>query len=137
MPSIRQQINIASPPRSVWTQITTAEGLKNWLADEARVVAEEGGHVVITVEGDDGEPVEERGRFHTLRPTRKVEIAFERTGKGPWAGTRLTIQLARDATGDTRVAVVHSGFADDDEETFADQDAEWRRALKGLRSSLE
>jgi len=136
MPSIRQQINIAAPPRSVWAKLTTAEGLKEWLADEARATPEEGGHVVLTVEGDDGEPIDERGRFHTLRPTRKVEIAFERIGKGPWAGTRLTVALARDGN-ETRVAVVHSGFSDDDEDLLAEQDAEWRRALKGLRACLE
>jgi len=135
MPSIRQQINIAAAPRSVWAKLTTAEGLMDWLADEARTNGQQGGKVVLQMEGDDGEPVEERGMFHTLRPTRKVEIAFERIGKGPWAGTRLTVQLAADK-GETRVAVVHSGFADD-EELLAEQDAEWRRSLKGLRSCLE
>jgi uncharacterized protein YndB with AHSA1/START domain len=135
MPSIRQQINIAAAPRAVWEKLTTAEGLKDWLADEARATSQEGGHVVITVEGDDGEPIEERGRFHTLRPTRKVEIAFERNSAGPWAGTRLTVQLARDGS-ETRVAVIHSGF-DDDEELLESQNVEWRQALKGLRSSLE
>ncbi|MFT6374056.1 MAG: hypothetical protein ACJARS_000691, partial [bacterium] len=26
MPSVRQQLNIAAPPRTVWNAITTAEG---------------------------------------------------------------------------------------------------------------
>jgi len=136
MASIRQQINIAAAPRAVWAKLTTAEGLTEWLADEARTNGEQGGKLILQMEGDDGEPVEERGMFHTLRPTRKVEIAFDRAGKGPWAGTRLIVQLAADK-GETRVAVVHRGFADDDEELLEEQDAEWRRSLKGLRSCLE
>lgn len=136
MSSVRQQINIAAAPRVVWAKLTTADGLKEWLADEARATSEEGGRVVLQMEGDDGEPVEERGMFHTLRPTRKLEITWERTSKGPWAGTRLVVQLARDGD-ETRVAVIHSGFADDDAEAFESQDAEWRRALKALRSTLE
>ena len=74
--------------------------------------------------------------FHALRPTRKLEIAWDRIGQGPWAGTRLVVQLARDGN-ETRVAVIHSGFPDDDEERFSEQDAEWRRSLKALRSTLE
>ncbi len=136
MASIRQQINIAAAPRVVWAKLTTAEGLKEWLADEARANAEEGGRVVIEVEGEDGEAVEERGLFHTLRPTRKLEIAWDRTSKGPWAGTRLVVQLARDGN-ETRVAVIHSGFSEDEPEKMDEQDAEWRRSLKGLRSTLE
>jgi len=136
MPSIRQQINIAASARAVWAKLTTADGLKEWLADEARANPEQGGRVVIEVEGDDGDPVEERGLFHALRPTRKVEIAWDRNSKGPWAGTRLVVQLARDGS-ETRVAVIHSGFPEDDEERFDEQDAEWRRSLKALRSTLE
>jgi len=136
MPSIRQQINIAAAPRAVWAKLTTAEGLKEWLADEARANPEQGGRVVIEVEGDEGLTVEERGLFHTLRPTRKLEITWDRNSKGPWADTRLVVQLARDGE-ETRVAVIHSGFPEEDAERMEAQDAEWRRSLKALRSTLE
>ena len=136
MSSVRQQINIAAAPRTVWAKLTTSEGLTDWLADSARVDSNEGGRLVLTMEGDDGEPVEERGLFHTLRPTRSVEIAFDRAGKGPWAGTRLSVQLARDGD-ETRVAVVHSGFPDEEEERTATVDGDWRVALKALRGCLE
>jgi uncharacterized protein YndB with AHSA1/START domain len=136
MSSVRQQINIAAAPRAVWAKLTTAEGLTEWLADSARADSDEGGRVVLTMEGDDGAPVEERGIFHALRPTRSVEIAFDRAGKGPWAGTRLSVQVARDGD-ETRVAVVHSGFADDADDALAAIDADWRRALKALRGTLE
>lgn len=136
MSSVRQQINIAAAPRAVWGKLTTTEGLMEWLVDSARADFAEGGRIVLGMEGDDGQPVEERGLFLAVKPTRLVEVNFERVGKGPWAGTRLAVQMARDGD-ETRVSVVHSGFPDDDTSRLESADADWKRALKALRGCLE
>lgn len=136
MPSVRQQINIAASPRSVWKQLTTAEGLSSWWADEARVDATQGGRLVLTSEDDDGEPLEERGTFIEARPTRRLEIKWDPGSPGPTAGSRVKFQLARDGD-ETRVSLIHSGAFLDEEEVFTRFDKEWKSALKALRSSLE
>ncbi len=137
MASIRQQINIAVSSRTVWTTLTTAEGWKRWWAEDARLEARPGGRIVLTVEGDDGEPVEERGIFHELRPTRKLEIAWDATSPAKTKGTRLQFSISRDGD-ETRLALVHSGGGIlDDEDQRADLEKEWRNALRALRSSLE
>lgn len=137
MPSIRQQINIAVAPRAVWRMLTTDEGLAAWLVDEARVEARPGGRVLLVSEGDDGEPVEERGIFHELRPTRRIEIAWDSTSPAPTKGTRIQFSLARDGR-ETRVVLVHQGAGVlDDEEAREELERGWRQALRALREALE
>jgi len=136
MASVRQQINIAASPRAVWRQLTTAEGLQAWWADEARVDANSGGRVVLESEGDDGEMCEERGIFLEHRPTRRLEIKWDSSSPAPTAGSRVRFQVARDGE-ETRVAVIHTGAFLDDDEVLGRYDKEWRSALKALRGSLE
>lgn len=137
MASIRHQVNIAVPTRTVWAALTTADGLMSWWADEARVDARVGGVIVVTTEGDDGEPIEERGTFLELRPTRKIEIKWDTGSRAPTAGTRITFQLAKDGP-ETRLSLIHSGPGVlEDEEARAVLAKDWLRALKGLRDSLE
>lgn len=137
MPAIRRQINIAAGTRAVWRALTTVDGLQSWLADTARVDAREGGRIVLTSEGDDGEPVEERGLIHEIRPTRKLEWAWDSSSPAPTAGTRVLWQLAMDGE-ETRVILVHRGGGPlDEEESRAAMDKEWRQALLALRDALE
>jgi len=137
MASIRQQINIAASSRSVWDVLTTAEGWTLWWAEEARLDARSGGRIVLKVEGDDGELVEERGIFHELRATRKLEIAWDATSPARTKGTRLQFSISRDGD-ETRLALVHSGGGIlEDEEQRADLEKEWRGALKALRRTME
>lgn len=137
MPAIRQQINIAASPRVVWRSLTTADGLTSWWVDEARVDARKGGKIVVVSEGDDGEPMEERGVFLEVRPTRKLEIAWDSVGKALTKGSRIQFQLARDGD-ETRVLVVHQGGeALEDPEIHEQLNKGWRAALRALRGSLE
>jgi len=137
MAAIRQQINIAVSTRTVWRALTTPEGLMSWWADEARIDAREGGRIVVTTEADDGSPLEEHGLLHVMRPTRKLEIAWDTAGKAPTAGTRLTFQLARDGE-ETRLSLVHAGGGIlEDEEARSNLERDWNRALKSLRDGLE
>ena len=137
MATIRQQINIATTSRKVRDTLTTAEGWLRWWAEDARLEARSGGRIVLTVEGDDGEAVEERGVFHELRPTRRLEIAWDATSPAKTKGTRVQFTVSRDGD-ETRVALVHSGGGIlDDEDARSDLEREWRVALKALRDSLE
>jgi uncharacterized protein YndB with AHSA1/START domain len=137
MAAIRQQINIAAPLRTVWTALTSADGWKSWWADDARVDSREGGLIVLTSEGADGKPVEERGIFHELRPTRRVEIAWDTNSPASTRGTRVQFTISRDKD-ETRVALVHSGGGVlDDDEARDSLEKEWREGLRTLRQSLE
>lgn len=137
MAAIRQQINIAAPLRAVWNMLVSAEGWKAWWADEARVESRPGGRIVLVSTGSDGNPVEERGIFHEMRPTRKLEIAWDATSPAPTRGTRLQFTFSRDGD-ETRLALVHSGGGVLDDEAARDAlDREWRDALRSLRQTLE
>ncbi len=137
MAAIRQQINIAAPVRTVWNCLTTADGWTQWWAEEARLEARAGGVVVLTVEGDDGEPVEERGTFHEVRPTRRLEIAWDGNSPAKTRGTRLQFRLSRDGDETRLDLVVTGGGVLDDDEARAELEGDWRRALKSLRGALE
>jgi uncharacterized protein YndB with AHSA1/START domain len=135
MSTIRRQISIEASPRAIWAALTTAEGLKSWLADEATVIASVAGRFSITVEGDDG-PLTETGRFHTVRPTSTLELHFDKFSPGPWKGTALTFTTAREGA-QTVVNLVHSGANFDDAAVAKQVDEDWRRALLSLRDGLE
>jgi uncharacterized protein YndB with AHSA1/START domain len=137
MSSIRHQVNIAASPRTVWAALTTAEGLASWWVDSARIDPRPGGRVVLTSEGDDGTPVEEWGILHDIRPTRRVEIAWDTNSPGPTKGTRVEWTIARDGD-ETRVSLVHSGGGVlEDEEARSRLEKEWKGAFESLRDALE
>jgi uncharacterized protein YndB with AHSA1/START domain len=139
MASVRRQINIAATARDVWAAFTTADGLQAWLATEARIDARAGGRLVLLhgKEGDE-ERVEERGIVHTLRPTRKIEIMWDKSSTADTAGSRIVVLIARDGD-ETRVGIVHSAstevFEDEEQRTVIDE--AWRSALLALRAHLE
>ncbi len=137
MPAIRRQINIAAPQRAVWRMLTTAEGWTAWYADEARIDADTGGRVVLQTEDDEGNAVEEVGTVLTYRPTRKLEIRWERGTTAGTVDTVLSFGLARDGD-ETRLSLVHRGAGPlEDEEARAQLDKTWRQSLKALRDCLE
>ena len=136
MASVREQINIGTTARCVWAALTTAEGWTSWYADEARVDARVGGRVVLVSEGDDGEPLEEVGILHIVRPTSRLEIRFDSTARAPTAGTRLRFNIARDGE-ETRVGLVQSGGVLDDDALRESVQKTWRQALRALRDHLE
>ena len=137
MPSIRRHVYIAAAQRAVWRALTTSEGLTSWLVDEARVDPRNGGRVVWGYENDEGEPVEDIGTILKWRPTSHLEIKWDRTNKGPAAGSRLSFQLARDGD-ETRLSLIHGGSeAFEDEEQRAALDKEWRQALASLQGNLD
>ena len=136
MGSVRQQINIAVGPRRVWSALTTVEGLCGWWADTARVDAREGGRIVLSREVE-GEKTERMGLFLSFRPTRRLEIKWDGGVNNDHRGTSVNFHIARDG-GETRVNIVHTGEAIDDEsEEGAALEADWKVVLLGLREALE
>jgi hypothetical protein len=72
-----------------------------------------------------------------VRPTRRLEIAWDHNSPARTRGTRIQFRLSRDGE-ETRVDMVHSGGGIlDDDDARADLEQDWRRALKSLRSELE
>jgi uncharacterized protein YndB with AHSA1/START domain len=137
MAAIRQQINIAAPQRTVWNALVSADGWKVWWADDARIESRQGGRIVLVSEGADGSPVEERGIFHEMRPTRRLEIAWDANSPAPTRGTRVQFTISRDGD-ETRLALVHSGGGVLDDDALRDVlDKEWREGLRTLRQALE
>ena len=138
MGSVRQQINIAAGARKVWWSFTTQEGLSGWLAKEARSDSRPGGRVVLTDIGEGGELGSVSGVFLTLRPTRKIEMSFDRSDDSIFGGTQLAVQIATDS-GETRISLVHRGAGEsfEDEEEAALLSKQWKGALKRLRKLLE
>ena len=136
MSTIRRQVTVDASPRTVWASLTTAEGLKGWLADEASTIPSAMGRFSVTMEGDEGDPVEEFGRFTGFRPVSKLEITFEKVGKGAWKGTTLTFTIVREGD-ETVVNLVHTGSAFVNEDVRKVHDDTWRRALVALRDNLE
>ena len=136
MSSIRRHVFIASNPRTVWNALTTADGLEKWLADEARIDGRKGGRVVFVGEDAEGEPLEERGIIHVWRPTSHFEIAWDSIGNAPTKGTRVAFKVARDGD-ETRLSLVHSGSALEDDELRAWLDEEWKGRFSFLQSWLD
>ncbi len=136
MPAIHQIVHIAAAPRAVWKALTTAEGLKSWLVDDARVEPRDGGRVVWAYHGDEDDMIEGRGMIHKWRPTSHFEIAWDRQGEFPSRGTRMLFKLARDGD-ETRLSLVQSGPPTDDEERREEILREWKRDLKALQSMLD
>jgi len=132
MSSIREQVIIHVPARTVWNALTTAEGVSTWWADAARIDPREGGRIVL----ERGEETE-RGIFLSLRPTRKIELAWDAGSPAVTKGSRVTFQLGR-GDGGTKLHVVHSGgsFLSDEEAREAVA-ANWKAWLLTLRDSLE
>lgn len=135
MGSIRQQIAVEASSRAVWDLLTTVEGVTSWWVEDARLDARDGGRIVVGRTVDEVRQ-EDRGSFHHVRPTRAIEIAWDPSGTGPLAGTRLEFQVGR-GDGETKVHVVQSGTPLDDEARRADVEALWKGALLKLRGKLE
>ncbi len=136
MAKVRQQITIEASSRAVWNALTTADGLDGWFGTEARCDARDGGRIsVVTGEGDDA--VERRGSFHSLKPTRAIEILWDDVGKADDKGTRLQFQIGRDGV-ETKIHVVQSGGAlSEDEDLASTLESRWKDALLRLREMLE
>ena len=130
MATVRKQINIDAPPRTLWKALTTPEGLAAWLGSEARVDGREGGRYCLKV-GDQ----EEIGLIHEFRPTGRLEVMWDRH-VGAWKGSRVLFQVARDGK-ESVVHVQHISTAFEEDAVRAPVEVFWKSSLQKLRNSLE
>lgn len=131
MATVRKQLNIDASPRSIWRAITTPEGLAGWLGKDGRLDPREGGRVHLTVDGQ-----EEIGMIHEFRPTGRLEILWDKHSAGPWKGSRMLFQVARDKT-ESVVHVQHIHPAFEEDAARAPVENFWKAALLRLRDYLE
>lgn len=94
MGTLHRNVSVAAGPRGAWNAFTTAEGLRAWLAENARIDAREGGRV--TLRPRDGGGIDELGLVHTCRPTARLELRFDSNSPGPWKGGLLGVHIGRD-----------------------------------------
>ena len=135
---IERVVDIAQPPATVWTALTTAEGLSSWFGHEATIDLRPGG--VARMSWDDGHSVEMR-----------VERVEEPTAFGftwPVHGmpnddprrTYVEFTLEEVGTG-TRLRVVETGFAqlpeDGHDKGHAAHVQGWQSELGELVAHLE
>lgn len=98
--------------------------------------ARPGGRIVLKREID-GVEQEEAGIFHTLRPTRQIEIAWDTNSRAPTKGSRVQFLVGRDGD-ETKLHVIHAGGELlGDEEARAELEARWKEDLLRLRDLLE
>lgn len=133
MSTIRRQVSIDASSRTIWSALTTPEGLKRWLVTEARVDARQGGRVVLRLKGHDQDDV---GMIHVYRPTGRLEIHWDRSAPGPWRGSRTSFQVAVDG-GETVLNVQHANPSFEADDVRIPIDTQWKDALIVLRDTLE
>ncbi len=131
MSTVRRQINIDASPRTIWKFLTAPEELARWLGTEARVDPRAGGRYCLKVGGQ-----EEVGMLHEFRPTGRLEVLWDKHSPGPWKGTRVLFQVARDGA-ESVVHIQHINPAFEDAALRAPIDAFWKETLLKLRESLE
>jgi uncharacterized protein YndB with AHSA1/START domain len=135
MATVRYQVLIDASQRAVWNALTTPEGVAQWWATDGRIDARESGRIVLGhVCGDDR--LEEVGLVLRCRPTANFDIKWDSTGSSPTRGTTVQFQIGR-GDGESKLHVVHSGPALDDEAFAAEIEALWKDRLLRLREVLE
>ncbi len=131
MPSITEEITIATEPHSVFKALIEQEGIACWWTDDLNVKPEVGsltefrfrqGAFVIVLE------------VAELEQDRKVHWTLKR-GAPSWVGTSVTWRLEPTDNG-TRIHFSHDGFAQADEQ-FQAARRNWEHFLDSLKNYLE
>ena len=109
MKLVERRLSIAAAPQVVYELLTTAEGLQQWMATSAEVVAEPGGRIRWTHE--DGSTC--AGEFVELVPARRIVFTYGwETGRFddvPPGSTTVEITLRPEGDG-TDLHLVHRGL---------------------------
>ncbi|MEC9374705.1 MAG: SRPBCC domain-containing protein [Planctomycetota bacterium] len=143
--SIDTSIDIAAPPESVWSALTTAEGLTNWFPLEARVTPGVGGKIWSSW----GEHMQGECRIDVWEPNQRLKVMYpqmnpsaDRPGEDadPWAGDlAATDYIISAGEHGTTLRLVHSGFSTDAvwDDLYDATTRGWSFELRGLRHYLE
>jgi uncharacterized protein YndB with AHSA1/START domain len=108
--SVPVTLRVALPRAAsdIWPLISTAAGLAKWVAQVDRFDGEVGGTFRFTSRYQ-GRDIVEEGRIDEIVPESRVLLAWEWTGEGWGATTRLELALEPEAAG-TSLLINHSGF---------------------------
>jgi uncharacterized protein YndB with AHSA1/START domain len=135
---IERTVELAHPPRTVWTALTTAEGLGSWFGTKAEIDLRPGGRARLTWDHGDTaqlrvERVEEPAAFGYTWPVYGLPADDPR---------RTYVEFALEPiTSGTRLTVVESGFAqlsdDAHGKAFDGNTDGWRKELGELAAYLD
>jgi uncharacterized protein YndB with AHSA1/START domain len=110
IPGVQLRCRRALPlaPAAAWRWLVEPERLARWLGDRVEVEAG-GGGLVVAGDDEEGQALAERGRTLELSPPERWVLAFQRTGAGWPAATRLTLEVLP-APGGCELSILQHGF---------------------------
>lgn len=113
---IERTVRISRPIESVWTALTTAEGLARWFGEEAAVDLQPGG--TMSLRWSTGDAVEMR--VEKVEPPTLFALTWPIEGLQSDTPRRTFVEFTlRPVDGGTELRVVESGFAQLPDETYA------------------
>jgi uncharacterized protein YndB with AHSA1/START domain len=131
-PSLTFTQQVHASPTAVYYAFTHAAALQEWLCDDSRANAREGGHLYLWWQ----EGYYATGEFTSVEPDKA--LAFTWLGRREPGATQVNIALAEE-NGSTRLTLVHSGMGTGDawEQMRTELSKGWERGLTNLVSVLE
>ncbi|MEU9449806.1 SRPBCC domain-containing protein [Streptomyces sp. NPDC048277] len=127
MPEIAMQLAIEADPETVYTAISTTEGIRSWFTTTA--TADAGGHEL----GFPGVPEPWRLRVVEAEPGKRLVLAGE---NGPWTGTEQTYEILARPEGGVTLRFTHAGFPAVDD-AYRDFTYGWATKFTQLKSYAE
>ncbi|MGW0629389.1 SRPBCC family protein [Streptomyces sp. NPDC002758] len=105
MPDIAMRLAIEADPDTVYTAISTADGVHGWFTTTATAGEGVGGVHELAFPGV---PEPWRLRVTEAEPRKRLVLAGE---NGPWTGTAQTYEILARQEGGVTLSFTHSGFA--------------------------
>jgi uncharacterized protein YndB with AHSA1/START domain len=135
---IERVVEIAHPPSTVWTALTTAEGLGSWFGDEATIDLRPGG--TARMSWTDGSTAEMR--IERVEEPRVFGYTWHVYGLPDDDPRRTYVEFTLEPDGaGTRLTVVESGFAqlpdDAHDKSFGGNVNGWTKELGELVTYLD
>ncbi|MEV7384603.1 MULTISPECIES: SRPBCC domain-containing protein [unclassified Streptomyces] len=127
MPEIAMQLAIEADPETVYTAISTTDGIHGWFTTTA--TADEGAHEL----GFPGVPQSWRLRVVEAEPGKRLVLAGE---NGPWTGTEQTYEILARPEGGVTLRFTHTGFPAVDD-AYRDFTYGWATKFTQLKSYAE
>jgi len=141
---IEKQGVVNAPIEEVWKAWTTTEGVKSFFAPDANVEARSGGpfEIYMNPYAPAGMKGADDMRFLAVQPPRFLSFTWNAPPHLPEARkqrTVVTVRLAPEGEGQTRVTLRHAAWGDGGEwdKTYAYFNGAWGRVLANLQQRFE
>jgi len=123
-------IDIAAPPRVVFTFLTTEEGMTAWMGQFAELDPRQGGRFAVDISGY---PV--RGQYLHVEPFSRVVVSWGFAGSDDLPPGASTVEFRLiEIEGGTRVELTHSDLPDSEVPGHAEG---WRHFVPRLHEAAE